>query len=342
MQFKPTYLYIKIHNKTGLKYFGKTISKYPEKYKGSGTYWKRHLKVYGNDVRTEIIGYFDDKIWCLFYATEFSYINDIVHNKEWANLKIEYLDGGWDHITKEHQQKAQETRESKTDEEKTLINMKKARPGELNGMFGTHRYGIEAPMFGKNHSEITKNNMSDSKIGRVVVIDNAGVFYSVSYEDPRIATGELCSGNKNKLIVKDKYGNTFQIKKEDPAYLSGELVSVNVGKKRTKIQKDLMSEKQKKLKWYNNGKDSIRCEVDPGSLWKSGRGNFKEKLPLIKNFNNGIENRRMRFPIDNTWVEGKISITRIWINNGIEEKPINIKKLYLYSNWKFGRLLFLE
>lgn len=34
--FKPTYLYIKIHNDTGLKYFGKTCSKTPKQYKGSG------------------------------------------------------------------------------------------------------------------------------------------------------------------------------------------------------------------------------------------------------------------------------------------------------------------
>ena len=38
---KPTYLYVKQHNKTGLKYFGKTTKKDPLKYKGSGLYWKR-------------------------------------------------------------------------------------------------------------------------------------------------------------------------------------------------------------------------------------------------------------------------------------------------------------
>jgi len=37
------YLYVKIHNVTKLKYFGKT-TKNPYNYKGSGLYWKRHLK----------------------------------------------------------------------------------------------------------------------------------------------------------------------------------------------------------------------------------------------------------------------------------------------------------
>ncbi len=50
--FKPTYLYIKTHNKTGMKYFGKTVSEDPEKYSGSGVYWKRHIEKHGNDVTT--------------------------------------------------------------------------------------------------------------------------------------------------------------------------------------------------------------------------------------------------------------------------------------------------
>lgn len=36
------HLYVKIHNVTGLKYFGKT-TKDPFKYRGSGKYWLAHL-----------------------------------------------------------------------------------------------------------------------------------------------------------------------------------------------------------------------------------------------------------------------------------------------------------
>ena len=35
----PTYLYIKQHSVTKLKYFGKTNSEDPIKYSGSGKYW---------------------------------------------------------------------------------------------------------------------------------------------------------------------------------------------------------------------------------------------------------------------------------------------------------------
>ena len=51
----PIYLYVKTHNKTGLKYLGKTISKDPIKYKGSGLYWRNHITKHGYDVTTEII-----------------------------------------------------------------------------------------------------------------------------------------------------------------------------------------------------------------------------------------------------------------------------------------------
>ena len=38
------YLYVKQHSVTGLKYFGRTECKNPFRYKGSGSYWKKHLK----------------------------------------------------------------------------------------------------------------------------------------------------------------------------------------------------------------------------------------------------------------------------------------------------------
>ena len=49
------YLYIKTHNKTGLKYLGKTKNSNPHKYTGSGTTWLEHIKHYGRDISTEIL-----------------------------------------------------------------------------------------------------------------------------------------------------------------------------------------------------------------------------------------------------------------------------------------------
>lgn len=50
-----TYLYVKTHNVTGLKYLGKTTKQDPHKYSGSGKHWMRHLKVHGYDCTTTIL-----------------------------------------------------------------------------------------------------------------------------------------------------------------------------------------------------------------------------------------------------------------------------------------------
>ncbi len=88
-------LYIKTHNDTGLKYFGKTVSN-PFTYQGSGTYWKNHLKKHGNDVSTKVYGrYLESDPNLKKDALLFSMDNNIVDSNEWANLIVENgLDGG--------------------------------------------------------------------------------------------------------------------------------------------------------------------------------------------------------------------------------------------------------
>lgn len=83
------YLYIKTHNITGLKYFGKTTNKDPFKYQGSGKYWKKHIRKYGYDVNTEIFGQYTDELLCSLAALKFSEENNIVKSRLWANLQNE-------------------------------------------------------------------------------------------------------------------------------------------------------------------------------------------------------------------------------------------------------------
>lgn len=88
------YLYVKTHNVTGLKYFGKTTRKDFISYKGSGILWSRHLKKYGRDFSTELIASFECENECSKFAIQYSIDNDIVNSDEWANLKEENgLDG---------------------------------------------------------------------------------------------------------------------------------------------------------------------------------------------------------------------------------------------------------
>src|ERR1035437_2078969 len=92
--FQPTWLYIKQHEITGLKYFGKTIRDV-NIYMGSGTYWTRHIKKHGKDhVKTTWSRLFYNKEEIEQYALDFSKRMNIVESKEWANLKFENgLDG---------------------------------------------------------------------------------------------------------------------------------------------------------------------------------------------------------------------------------------------------------
>jgi hypothetical protein len=67
------YLYIKTHCDTGLKYLGQTKLN-PLEYKGSGKYWKNHIRKHGNKVSTELIAAFDSiddvKVAGLFWSQQ--------------------------------------------------------------------------------------------------------------------------------------------------------------------------------------------------------------------------------------------------------------------------------
>ena len=86
-------LMIKTHNKTGLKYLCKTVRN-PYTYHGSGLYWKRHLKMHGIDINTEVIFVTESgeslKEKGIFYSKLFN----IVEDPGWANLRFEEGDGG--------------------------------------------------------------------------------------------------------------------------------------------------------------------------------------------------------------------------------------------------------
>ncbi len=93
--FEPTWLIIKQHKTTGLKYFCKTAKKDPYTYTGSGKYWLRHLKKHGSDILTVWCQKFNNKQPLIDYAINFSIENKIVESSEWANMCIENgIDGG--------------------------------------------------------------------------------------------------------------------------------------------------------------------------------------------------------------------------------------------------------
>ena len=86
------YLYIKTHNKTGLKYLGKT-SKDPHTYLGSGVDWKLHLKEHGEDHTTEIIRECQTNQELNQWGRHYSNLWNVAASSEWAN-RIPETGGG--------------------------------------------------------------------------------------------------------------------------------------------------------------------------------------------------------------------------------------------------------
>lgn len=137
------HLYIKQHNVTGLKYFGKTSVQDPYTYKGSGKRWKRHLQKHGNDITTVMVKKFDNIQEASDWALKFSVENNIVNSKEWANMIEENaMDGG--SLSEWH------TPESR----KKMSDAKKANPCPQN-------------IAGWTHKEETKKKMSKAAKDRV-------------------------------------------------------------------------------------------------------------------------------------------------------------------------------
>ena len=170
-------LYIATHNKTGLKYFGKTTRYFTEEdlqknYHGSGVYWKRHLKKHGDDVTMKIYGIYDIAE-VKEIALQFSRENNIVEDyNNWANQTEENgLQGGNMYNRPKGEfsplyniPRTEEVREKirKSNKEKNIKLSLEQRnrisimnSGEGNGMFG------------KKHKESSRKKISESRKGKV-------------------------------------------------------------------------------------------------------------------------------------------------------------------------------
>lgn len=87
------FLYMKIHNVTGLKYLGQT-TRDPYKYKGSGLRWNNHLNKHGNDVTTVILLETNDRQTLSSTGEILSNYLNIVTDYSWANIVNEEGTGG--------------------------------------------------------------------------------------------------------------------------------------------------------------------------------------------------------------------------------------------------------
>lgn len=161
------YLYVKTHNKTGLKYLGQTSQKDPHEYPGSGTRWIHHLNKHGYDYSTEIIKECQTKEELKKWGIYYSNLWNVVFSKEWANLKSEEGDGG--SLTKEIRDKIRKSLSGKTQSIEHREKNSKAHIGSNNIMFG------------KTHTEAAKKKISENRKSRPS--PTTGKIYSAEERD---------------------------------------------------------------------------------------------------------------------------------------------------------------
>ncbi len=153
------YLYLKTHNKTGLKYLGKT-ERDPYTYQGSGKLWKKHINKHGYDVTTEILFETTDLEEFRKVGLEYSEKLNIVESEEFANLMVEYGDGAIH---------TEETRQKISESTKATMNEKSAKHSEIMKRVYSDpekRKAISERLMGHEHSEETKQKISETLKGR--------------------------------------------------------------------------------------------------------------------------------------------------------------------------------
>lgn len=150
---KPTYLYIKQHSITGLKYFGKTTQN-PYKYQGSGTYWTHHIKKHGKKyIKTIWVSdlYYDTSISEI--ALHFSIENNIVESDDWANLIFENgLDGSA--VNSKGKNCSEETKIKISIANKGKSAWNKGKPSPKNGELRSEETKIKMAIANKRNSEL--------------------------------------------------------------------------------------------------------------------------------------------------------------------------------------------
>lgn len=174
-------LYHKI-SPIGLNYLGIT-HKDPFKYRGSGIYWKKHLKSHNfklDDIETIILFETNDYKELCEIGKYYSELYDVVNSKDWANLIPETGDNsvlGMKH-SEESKRKMSESRKGKligeknpmfqklvseeTREKISKANTGQKRTDETKNKIKESKIGDKNPFFGKTHTEETKHKLSDA------------------------------------------------------------------------------------------------------------------------------------------------------------------------------------
>lgn len=151
---KQHYIYITTNLINGKQYIGQHFGEIDDAYIGSGSALKRAIEKYGKENFTkEILEICTDYDSMNFAERKWIEKFDAVNNEKFYNI----ADGGFNSNPCAGMSKAaQEARKKKLSE---------AVKGEKNYFYGKHFYNEDHPMYGKNHSEESKEKMRQAKLG---------------------------------------------------------------------------------------------------------------------------------------------------------------------------------
>jgi len=177
-EFKPTWLMIKRHEVTGLKYLCKTNKSTKEEmlaYKGSGTRWTNHINSHGREhVVTDWYCLYTDRDECVNVASELSHKYNVVESDEWANLIEETgLHGGSKGlkriITDDLRLKLSEAAKNRSRQHRHNEQTKKLISEKRKGISFSEKHkqslskAAKARTHKYEHTEKSKQKISDSK-----------------------------------------------------------------------------------------------------------------------------------------------------------------------------------
>jgi hypothetical protein len=218
------YLMIKTHNKTNLKYLCKKSTNKKNTcfcYTGSGTYWKKHLKIHGYDISTEIIEECATKEELIEKGIYWSIKLNVVNSDEWANLVPERGDGGPTMLGR-----------------KITLEQKKRQCAALQKF-----HANKTPVYSWISKRI--NSLSHALLDKQVYITPAGEFFSCSAASKKLKLSissiksHCVRGSNNDLIDCKKMGKSLFFKKtwKDMGYDMRPMTRLEIMGMNTKINK---------------------------------------------------------------------------------------------------------
>lgn len=260
------YLYKKTHKKTGMKYLGQTKNN-PFTYKGSGLYWKRHLKKHGNDVNTEILKECKTKEDLKSWGEYYSDLWKVVDSDEWANMKPEIGDGG----------------------SVQGINLGRTHTDETKEKISKAKKGIAAPYNKKPKSAETKRKLRLANLGKTVLKETIekmletksknGTFQHTIEAREKMKKPKSFQHRENMIKAQHRRRELEEDKMWITDGKNNKIVSIQNDipngwyKGRTT---DTIPPSQKGKYWINNGIiNQMSYDIPPG--WVKGRLNYKRR-----------------------------------------------------------------